>query len=118
MTKTTKKNVQLLFNAQEYAYLENAAQRQGLPVPVYVKCTVLQNSPFYRYWQLLLQQVAALPAGTDFNVKSLFGAAWTMDKGTKLNLGKTFNNQVKAGAIPGVKSLNKDSSKVMWYRKI
>ncbi len=116
MSKTNQKNVQLLFNAQEYAYLESAAKQQGLPVPVYIKCTVLQNSPFYSYWQQLLQKVAALPAGTDFNIKSIFGTSWTMDKGTKLNLGKTFNNQVKAGAIKGVKSLGKDASKVMWYR--
>lgn len=118
MSKNPKTNVQLLFTPQELAYLQNAASQQGLPVPLYIKYMVLPGNNFFGYWQQLLQLVAALPAGTKFNIKSLFGTSWIMDKGIKLNLGKTFNNQVKAQAIAGVKQLAKDSSKVMWYEKL
>lgn len=118
MSKTEKINVQLLFTPQEFNYLENAAKQQGLTVPLYIKCAVLPNNSFYAYWQQLLQKVAALPAGTKFNIKAIFGTSWTMDKWIKLNLGKAFNSYVDAGTVPNVQVLGKDSSKVMWYEKL
>ena len=73
---------------------------------------------FYPYWQQLLHMVEGLPAGTRFNIKALFGVSWTMDRGIKLNLGKTFYNQVKAGTIADVAPDGKDSSEVMWYKRL
>lgn len=42
-----------------------------------------------------LRRVEALPPGTVFTLKTLFGADWTMRRGTKLTLGKAFYEQFK-----------------------
>lgn len=118
MNEKEKINVQLLFSPQEYAELERNAKLRKLPVPLYIKCAVLPGNGFYPYWQQLLHMVEGLPAGTRFNIKALFGVGWTMDRGIKLNLGKTFYNQVKAGTITDVAPDGKDSSEVMWYKRL
>jgi len=72
---------------------------------------------FGKYYQDLIEKVNALPSGTKFNIKALFGVEWTMNKGIKLNLGKTFFGRVDSGIINNVLIVGKDSSNVMWYEK-
>ena len=112
-----KINVQLLFTKEEYTALEEEANRYGLTVPLYIKSEVLQNDPFSFYYKKLIQKVDALPQGTKFTIKSLFGVEWTMSKGIKLNLGKTYFNRVLEGIVKNVDILGKDSSNLMWYQK-
>ena len=112
-----KVNVQILFTKNEYEQLKIEADKLGLTVPLYVRGEVLKNDSFGKYYKELIEKVDALSSGTKFNIKALFGVEWTMNKGIKLNLGKTFFAAVDGGAINNVNSIGKDSSNVMWYEK-
>ena len=116
---TMKKiNVQLLFTEKEYEQLQTEANNHGLTVPLYIKSEVLQGDYFGTYYRELIRKVESLDTGMPFNIKALFGVEWTMSKGIKLNLGKTYYNRVAAGVITNVKATGKDSSNVMWYKKL
>ena len=112
-----KVNVQILFTKKEYAQLQMEADKVGLTVPLYIKGEVLKDDVFGQYYQSLIEKVNALPSGTKFNIKALFGVEWTMGKGIKLNLGKTFFGRVDRGIVDNVICIGKDSSNVMWYEK-
>lgn len=112
-----KINVQILFSTEEYKQLQEEADKIGLTVPLYIKATVLKDDAFGVYYQKLVDKVNMLPSGTKFNIKALFGVEWTMAKGIKLNLGKTFYGRVYNGIIDNVLCVGKDSSNVMWYQK-
>ena len=113
-----KTNIQILLTNDEYMQLKEKADRVGLTVPLYIKSTVLEDDGFGAAYRSLIDRVADLPAGTRFNIKSLFGVEWTMSRGVKLNLGKTYYNRVRAGVVTNVKIHGKDSSNVMWYEKL
>ncbi len=113
-----KINVQLLFSQEEYAFLEKQANQYGLTVPLYIKGEILKSDPFSHYYKQLIKKVEDLPKGTKFNIKALFGVEWTMAKGIKLNLGKTYYNRLQEGIITNVKALGKDSANLMWYEKL
>ena len=116
---TMKKiNVQLLFTEKEYEQLQTEANNHGLTVPLYIKSEVLQGDDFGTYYRELIRKVESLDTGMPFNIKALFGVEWTMSKGIKLNLGKTYYNRVAAGVITNVKATGKDSSNVIWYKKL
>ena len=113
-----KYNIQILFTKDEYDYLQTEADKLGLTVPLFIKRTVLKNDVFGDYYQKLIEKVGALAAGTEFNIKALFGVEWTMSKGIKLNLGKTFYGRVDSKIVTNVECIGKDSSNVMWYRRL
>lgn len=113
-----KVSVQLLFSAKEYSTLKIQADDHGLTVPLYIKSVVLQEDDFGTYYKSLISKVDKLPSGTRFNIKALFGVEWTMSKGVKLNLGKTYYNRVSKGVLTNVRSIAKDSSNVMGYEKL
>lgn len=113
-----KINVQLLFTEEEFLELKESADKLGTTVPLYIKSKVLNNDVFGTYYKELIEKVENLKPLTKFNIKSLFGVEWTMEKGIKLNLGKTYYNSVSDGIITNVKPLGKDSSNVMWYEKL
>ena len=112
-----KISVQLLFTGDEFADLQQKANLYGLTVPLYIKSVVVEGYEFGSYYRALLEKVEALPAGTRFNIRALFGVDWTMGRGIKLNLGKTFYNRIADGVISNVVPVGKDSSNVMWYEK-
>ena len=112
------KSVQILFTDDEFKSLEIDATKKGLTVPLYVKGEVLKNDEFTKHYATLIKKVIALKAGTAFNIKVLFGTDWTMPKGVKLTLGKTYYCRVRDGSITNVKATGKDSSNIMWYEKI
>lgn len=112
-----KINVQILFTKTEFEQLKVEADKLGLTVPLYIKGEVLKDDIFGKHYQELIEKVNALPSGTKFNIKALFGVEWTMGKGIKLNLGKTFYGRVYSGIIDNVRCIGKDSSNVMWYEK-
>ncbi len=114
----SNRSVQILFTDEEYKQLEVKAVKQGLTVPLYIKGRVLEHNEFTNRYRDLLAKVDALSSGTKFTLKSLFGTEWTMSRGTKLTLGKTYFNRVQDGTITNVKSTGKDSSNVMWYEKL
>lgn len=111
------KSIQILFSKDELDYLEKQSVKAGLTVPLYIKGKVLPQSEFNSCYSELLKKVEELPIGTNFNIKMLFGTQWTMSKGVKLTLGKTFYSKVVDGTIKNVEVEGKDSSNVMWYRK-
>lgn len=113
-----KINIQILFTKEEYNHLKDEADKMGLTVPLYVKKMVLKEDAFGEYYQKLIDKVEALPVGTRFNIKALFGVEWTMNRGIKLNLGKTFYGRVYSKKVKNVECIGKDSSNVMWYEKI
>lgn len=113
-----KINVQLLFSKTEYQQLETEANNVGLTVPLYIKSKVLKEYDFGEYYKRLIEKVDELPSGIKFNIKALFGVEWTMGKGIKLNLGKTYFGRVDNNVITNVKCIGKDSSNVTWYEKI
>ena len=112
------KSVQILFTDEELEYLEKEAAKEGLTVPLYIKGTVLQDNEFGKYYKVLVDKANKLSPGTRFNIKAIFGTDWTMPKGVKLTLGKTYYNRVQDGTITNVKAEGKDSSNVMWYIKL
>ncbi|MBE5980804.1 MAG: single-stranded DNA-binding protein [Paenibacillaceae bacterium] len=112
-----KVNVQLLLTQEEYESLKKNADKQGLTVPCYIKSVVLEDDYFYGFYKKLLDKVEQLPSGTKFNIKALFGVEWTMPKGIKLTLGRTYFNRVDKGIIDNVIATGKDSSNVMWYER-
>lgn len=112
-----KINVQILFTKTEFEQLKVEADKLGLTVPLYIKGEVLKDDIFGKHYQELIEKVNALPSGTKFNIKALFGVEWTMEKGIKLNLGKTFFGRVDSGIVDNVRCIGKDSSNVMWYEK-
>ena len=85
------KNIQLLLDDDEYAVIAAAAEEQNLPVLAYIRRLLLgEKDEFVRAYEEALRRVEALPPGTVFTLKTLFGADWTMRRGTKLNLFKAF----------------------------
>lgn len=113
-----KISIQILVDDQEYKALKEQADKLGLTVPLYIKSRVVKGDDFGTYYKELIKRVEKLPSGTRFNIRALFGVDWTMSKGVKLNLGKTYYSRVSEGVIKNVKMLEKDSSNVMWYEKI
>jgi len=81
---------------------------------------VLKDDIFCDFYKKLIAKVNALPAGTKFNIKSLFGAEWNtgINKGIKLKLGKTFFGHVNSQVVKNVECIGKDSSNIMWYKRI
>lgn len=112
-----KQSIQILVTEKEFAILQEQANKYGLTVPLYVKSEVLKDNDFGTAYRQLIERVDKLPSGTRFNIKALFGVDWTMSKGVKLNLGKTYYNRVKSGVITNATALDKDSSNVQWYEK-
>ncbi|MDR6726873.1 hypothetical protein J2W91_005398 [Paenibacillus amylolyticus] len=113
-----KTNVQILFSDEEMKELEKKATQDDLTVVSYIRSQVLDKDDYGSSYKNLKEKVHALPRGTKFNIKSLFGVEWTMSKGVKLNLGKTYFKRVSEGTIKNVRTLGKDSSNTMWYEKI
>ncbi|MGN1002423.1 MAG: single-stranded DNA-binding protein [Oscillospiraceae bacterium] len=113
-----KINVQILFTAEEYAKLKAEADKLGLTVSLYIRGEMLREDGFTEAYQKLIKKVEALPTGTRFNIRSLFGVEWTMSRGVKLNLGKTYYSRVRDGVFSNVRIQGKDSSNVMWYEKL
>jgi hypothetical protein len=112
------RTVQIVLSNEEYEQLEREANQEGLTVPLYVKGVALGDNEFSRSYKKLIQKVAQLPSGTRFTIKAVFGTDWTMGKGVKLSLGKTFYQRVEDGTVPNVVAEGKDSSNVMWYMKL
>ncbi len=112
-----KRNVQLLLSEEEYKEIEIRANRVGLTVPLFIKSEILKSDDFGTVYQKLISKVEELPSGTEFNIRSLFGVEWTMSRGIKLNLGKTYYSRVNSGVITNVTIVGTDSSNVMVYRK-
>ncbi|MDD3137756.1 MAG: single-stranded DNA-binding protein [Lachnospiraceae bacterium] len=112
------KSIQILFTGEEFKGLEEKAVQQGLTVPLYIKGIILKDNEFAQSYKKLVENVNQLASGTRFTIKALFGTEWTMSKGIKLTLGKTYYNRVQDGTIKNVKAEGKDSSNVMWYVKL
>ncbi|MEL7658013.1 MAG: single-stranded DNA-binding protein, partial [Bacillota bacterium] len=108
----------ILFSDEEFRLLEIEAIKSGLTVPLYIKGQVLKNSEFDNCYKKLINKVEELPSGTRFTIQLLFGIEWTMNRGLKLSLGKTYYKRVKDGTIVNVRPEGKDSSNVMWYEKL
>ena len=115
-----KINVQILLTTEEYAQIQKEADKLGLTVPLFIKCTVLKDDIFWGVYKKLIAKVNALPVGTEFNIKSLFGVEWNMgiNKEIKLKLGKTFFGHVNSQVVKNVECIGKDSSNIMWYKRI
>lgn len=114
-----KKNVQIVLTEEEYASVKKKADDVGLSVAHYVKSIILDEDDFTKYYKQLLEMVNALEPGTKFNIRDLFKGKgeWTMSKGIKLNLGKTFYKQFNEGLIKNIDEIGKDTSPIMWYIK-
>ena len=112
-----KTNVQVMFNGEEMQYLSNEAAKLNLSVPLYIRAMVLPDDDFVRAYRSLLERVDGLSSGKRFSIPALFGVDWTMSKGIKLNLGKTYYKEVQKGSITNVTVEGKDRTNIMWYVK-
>ena len=113
------KNIQILLNDDEYAVVVAAAEKQGVPVLVYIRSLLLgEADEFSNAYMETIERVEALAPGTKFNLKALFGTDWTQSRGTKLTLGKTFYEMVESGYVKTAKVLGKDSSNIMQYERV
>lgn len=112
-------NIQLLLNDAEYAIVTAAAEKQGVPVLVYIRSRLLgTEDEFSTAYAETLRRVEALPPGTKFDLKALFGTDWTMSRKTKLMLGKTFYKQVNAGKIKLAKAKDEEHTTIMQYERL
>lgn len=112
-------NIQLLLNDAEYAIVTAAAEKQGVPVLVYIRSRLLgTEDEFSTAYAETLRRVEALKPGTEFDLKALFGTDWTMSRKTKLMLGKTFYKQVNAGKIALAKAKDEEHRTIMQYERI
>ena len=112
-------NIQLLLNDAEYAIVTAAAEKQGVPVLVYIRSRLLgTEDEFSTAYAETLRRVEGLPPGTKFNLKALFGTDWTMSRKTKLMLGKTFYKQVNAGKIKLAKAKDEEHTTIMQYERL
>ena len=122
------KNIQLLLDDDEYAVIAAAAEKQNLPVLAYIRRLLLgEKDEFVRAYEEALRRVEALSPGTVFTLKTLFGADWTMSRGTKLTLGKAFYEQFKENpdeerdknSPPKIaEARGKDKSNIMRYERL
>jgi len=113
-----KINIQFLLTQEEYAKLKVKADKVGLTVPLYIKSEIIDKDDYGTSYRRLIEKVGELNSGIKFNIRSLFGVEWTMSRGIKLNLGKTYYGRVSQGVIINVKAIGKDSSNIMWYEKL
>lgn len=113
-----KKIVQLVLTEKEYNKLSEEAKKKGVTVPFYIKSKVLDGYDLEIYMKQLLKKVDNLPKGVKFNIKTLFGIDWNMDRGIKLALGRHFYKMVESNMVKNVKIDKKDSSNIMWYEKL
>ncbi len=97
-----KISVQVWFSEKEYDELKERAKKIGLPVTLYIRSELFTGDEFNVAYQKLLRKVESLSSGTIFDIKMLFGVEWTMSKSVKLNLGRTYYRQIKAGQITNV----------------
>lgn len=112
-------NIQLLLNDTEYAIVTAAAEKQGVPVLVYIRSRLLgTEDEFSTAYAETLRRVEALPPGTKFDLKALFGTDWTMSRKTKLMLGKTFYKQVKDEKIKLAKAKDEEHRTIMQYERL
>ena len=115
----TMKNIQVLLSEDEYTAIAAAAQEAGQPIPVYVRSRLLgDTNELSTAYAETLRRVEALAPGTPFDLKTLFGTDWTMSRGTKLTLGKTFYEMVKVGIVKIARAEQKNSSNIMQYTRI
>lgn len=112
-----KTNIQVMFSGEEMQYLSHEAAKMNLSVPLYIRAMVLPNDGFVKAYRSLLERVDALPSGKRFSIPVLFGVDWTMSRGIKLNLGKTYYKEVEKGSITNVTAEGKDNTNIMWYVK-
>lgn len=114
--KDEKTNVQVMFSGEEMRYLSDEAAKQNLSVPLYIRAMVLPGDGFVNAYRSLLKRVDALPGGTRFCIRLLFGVDWpTINKGIRLKLGRTYYKEVEKGAITNVTAAGKDRANTMWY---
>lgn len=112
-----KCNIQLLVTEEEFKKLKTEADKNGLTVPLYIKSKVLPENDLTAYYEILLEKVKNIPSGTKFTIKALFGVEWTMSRGIRLNLGKSYYKYVEKGNTDA-KVIGKDTSNIMWYEKL
>ena len=112
-------NIQLLLNDAEYGIVTAAAEKQGVPVLVYIRSRLLgTEDEFSTAYAETLRRVEALKPGTEFDLKALFGTDWTMSRKTKLMLGKTFYKQVKTKKIKLAKAKDEEHTTIMQYERL
>lgn len=100
-----------MLNDVEYAHVTAAAAKQGVPVPVYIRSRILdEENEFTRAYAETLRRVEALPIGTKFNLKTLFGTDWSKFHASASNIGKAFCDLVCSGSVADVKVLGKGGS--------
>ena len=113
------KNIQVLLSEDEYAAIAAAAKVAEQPIPVYVRSRLLgDTNELSTAYAETLRRVEALAPGTSFDLKTLFGTDWTMSRGTKLTLGKTFYGMVKEGVVKIARAEQKNTSNIMQYTRI
>ncbi len=101
---------------KELEMLQQQADKAGLSVAQFVKREILRDSSFQESWELLLAKVQGLPPNLRFTVPMVYGEEWqALERGAKLSLGRAFQKQARNGEIPGVKALEPDSQRTMWY---
>ncbi len=112
-----KNNIQILFSDEEIEEIENKARENDLTIVSYIRSVVLDSDNFVSSYNLLKIRINELEVGKKFTLKLLFGVDWSMSKGTKISLGKTFHSKVQRSEIDNVELLCKDSSNTWWYVK-
>ena len=113
------KIVQVSLTDAEYETLALSAEKEGVPVSLYIKSKVFEDTDFQKWFKELLERVDQYPSGEHyFNLKSVFGANWhTIPRGIRLALGRAFYNYVMSDKMPNVAATNKDSANTQWYKK-
>ena len=92
------KVIQICISDAEEIELKDKALAAGWATPSdYVKNLLFPESTFQKHYATLMKRVKEAPENFIFSVGSLMGDDWrTLDKGTRLALGRVFYKQVKS----------------------
>lgn len=111
--------VQIPFNDEELAQINKEAEKEGLPLTLFIKNRVLTNTEFALRFTQLKERIEPIESGTVFTIRDVFNFEWLkISKGVHLALGRTFYNEVLRGTIKNVRIGNKNSANVQQYIKI
>lgn len=114
------KSVRVQFVLTESEYEELKRQAGNISISKYIKDRVFpKEDSFEVIWEEFTEKLARFPVGKEFSVVDVMTAErWnTLDKSSKLSLGRLLNKKVKTGEFSDIALTRRSSANVSLYIK-
>lgn len=114
------KSVRVQFVLTESEYEELKRQAGNISISKYIKDRVFpKEDSFAVIWEEFTEKLARFPVGKEFSVVDVMTAErWnTLDKSSKLSLGRLLNKKVKTGEFSDIALTRRSSANVSLYIK-